>query len=69
MNDYYIRNECLDIFESLELLDSLKFAHNLIELVTCAIQNEVETKEDFKSLNELKKISTKLFNIVKENDK
>lgn len=69
MNDNYIQNECFDIFESLELLDSLKFAHNLIELVTCAIQNEVETKEDFKSLNELKKISTKLFNIIKENEK
>lgn len=69
MNDNYIQNECLDIFESLEFLDSLKFAHNLIELVSCAIQNEAETKEDFKSLNELKKISTKLFNIINENDK
>lgn len=69
MNDNYIQNECFDIFESLELLDSLKFAYNLIELVTCAIQNEVETKKDFKSLNKLKKISTKLFNIIKENEK
>lgn len=69
MNDNYIRNECLDIFESLEPLDSLKFAYNLIELVNCAIKNEAETKKDFKSLNELNKVSTKLFNIIKENDK
>lgn len=68
MNDNYIQNECLDIFESLEFLDSLKFAHNLIELVSCAIQNESETKKDFKSLNKLKNISKKLFNIINEND-
>ena len=56
MNDNYIRNECIDIFESLEFIDSLNFSYNLLELVLNGIRNNVETKKDEMTIKELDKI-------------
>lgn len=68
MNDNYIRNECIDIFESLEFIDSLNFSYNLLELVLNGIRNNVETKKDEMTIKELDKILDNLYEIIKQNE-
>ena len=54
MSDNYVINETRDIYESLEMIDSLKFVYELLKLIVNSLTYETETvqdKIDYKNLN------------------
>lgn len=68
MNNNYINNECNDIFESLELIDSLKFVNCLLEKITNEISNNIETNKNKYDFNRLTTCQITISDIIKEND-
>lgn len=53
MNNNYIQNETLDIYNSLEPIESLQFVYCLLELILNGLQFELETDKDTKNYNTL----------------
>lgn len=67
MNDSYILNETIDIFERLGSYDSLKFVSYLLDTVYNNIRNECETDKDIKTIKKLEKSLNLIDEIIKEN--
>lgn len=68
MNEYYINNECNDIFESLELIDSLKFVNCLLEKIINEVSNNLESDKDKYNFNKLTTCQITISDIIRENE-
>lgn len=68
LSDDTIENKSCQINSDFTLLEQLKLAKNIIDLVYGDIRYNLETKEDEKDYNSLEKISFELAEIIKKNE-
>lgn len=68
INDDTLRNEAFQIRYDFTLLEQLKLAHNIIDLIINDIQYNLETNDDKKSFNTLITTELQLNEIIKRNE-
>lgn len=68
INDDTLRNEAFQIRDDFTLLEQLKLAHNIIDLIINDIQYNLETNDDKKSFNTLITTELQLNEIIKRNE-
>lgn len=68
INDDTLLNEAFQIRDDFTLLEQLKLAHNIIELIINDIQYNLETNDDKKDFNTLITTELQLNKIIKRNE-
>jgi hypothetical protein len=68
INDDTLQNEAFQIRDDFTLLEQLKLAHNIIDLIINDIQYNLETNDDKKSFNTLITTELQLNEIIKRNE-
>jgi hypothetical protein len=68
INDDTLLNEAFQIRDDFTLLEQLKLAHNIIDLIINDIQYNLETNDDKKSFNTLITTELQLNEIIKRNE-
>lgn len=68
INDDTLRNEAFQIRDDFTLLEQLKLAHNIIDLIINDLQYNLETNDDKKSFNTLITTELQLNEIIKRNE-
>lgn len=68
INDDTLLNEAFQIRYDFTLLEQLKLAHNIIDLIINDIQYNLETNDDKKSFNTLITTELQLNEIIKRNE-
>lgn len=68
INDDTLQNEAFQIRDNFTLLEQLKLAHNILDLIINDIQYNLETNDDKKSFNTLITTELQLNEIIKRNE-